>query len=253
MPTLLTTRVSAAAHIALPHANPLSVQQVADLISFIAHAKPIMALDVGCGPGALTIALATKCSTRVLGIDISEPFLERAKLASVGLTMLGEAHFINASPSSLPSEAFDAILCVGSSQAIGSPIEALSWCRDRLSPKGLLLFADLTWRRRPEPQFIQFLGVAESLYWSEEQEMRVFANAGLRVLQIERASPQAWKAYEDAVFEGSQRFAARLDPEEGALVFARANAWKTAFDAYGANCLGFTAYLATQTGGGDGK
>jgi 2-polyprenyl-3-methyl-5-hydroxy-6-metoxy-1,4-benzoquinol methylase len=246
MPAPLATRVSAAAHTALPHANPLSVRQVSDLIGFIAHAKPATALDVGCGPGALAIALATKCSAKVLGIDISEPFLERAKLASASLAMSGEPHFISASPLSLSNETFDAILCVGSSQAIGTPIEALAWCRDRLSPEGLLLFAELTWRRRPEPRFIEFLGVAESLYWSEEHEARVFADAGLRILQVERASPQAWKAYEDAVFEGRQRFAAQLDPEEGGIVLAHANAWKTAFDNYGANCLDFTAYVATQ-------
>jgi len=244
MPTPLATRVSAAAHAALAYANPLSARQVDALIGFIAQTNPTTALDVGCGAGALAIALATKSGTNVLGIDISEPVLERAKLASAGQVMLGEAHFMNASPTSLPYETFDAILCVGSSQAIGTPVEALSWCRDMLSPGGALLFAELTWRRRPEPLFVEFLGVAESLYWPEEHEASVFADAGFRVLQVERASPQAWKAYEDAVYEGRSRFAAQLDPEEGSLILTRANAWKTAFDTYGANCLGFTAYVS---------
>jgi len=134
---------------------------------------------------------------------------------------------------------------VGSSQAVGTPAEALSWCRDRLSPGGTLLFAELTWHRRPELPFIEFLGVAESLYWPDEYEASVFAGAGLRLRQVERASPQDWQAYEAAVYEGRCRFAAQLDREEGTLVLARANAWKTAFDAYGTNCLSFTAYVAT--------
>jgi SAM-dependent methyltransferase len=240
----LAMRVSAAAHAALSYANPLSARQVDALIGFIAQTSPTTALDVGCGAGALAIFLATKSSVRVLGIDISEPVLERARLASAGKVMLGEARFMNTSPASLPDETFDAILCVGSSQAIGTPVEALSWCRDRLSPGGTLLFAELTWRRRPEPQFVEFLGVAESLYWPEEHEAIVFADAGFRVLLVERASPQAWKAYEDAVYAGRSRFAAQLDPEEGSLVLARANAWKTAFETYGTNCLSFTAYVA---------
>ena len=38
------------------------------------------AIDIGCGCGATTIALAQRVGTdgRVLGVDISEPMLERA-------------------------------------------------------------------------------------------------------------------------------------------------------------------------------
>ena len=246
MPAPVAARVSAAAHAALPHANPLSVGQVAGFIDSIARIRPATALDVGCGPGSLAIALAMRCAAKVFGIDTNELFLERAKLASAGLKMLGEVRFANARPMDLPDDKYDAILCVGSSQAIGTPVEALSWCHNRLSPGGALLFAELTWRQTPAPQFLKFLGIAGSIYWSEAHEADVFANAGLRIRQIERASPQAWRAYEDAVFEGRQKFAGQLGPEEAALVLARANAWKTAFDAYGASCLGFTAYLAVQ-------
>ena len=48
------------------------------------------AIDIGCGCGATTIALATRVGTdgRVLGVDISEPMLERARerCAALGLT-----------------------------------------------------------------------------------------------------------------------------------------------------------------------
>jgi hypothetical protein len=54
------------------------------------------------------------------------------------------------------------------------------------------------------------------------------------------------KRYEDAVFEGRHKFAAQLNPEASALVLARANAWKTAFDTYAADCLGFAAYVTRQ-------
>ena len=48
------------------------------------------AIDIGCGCGATTIALAQRVRTdgRVLGVDISEPMLERARerCDALGLT-----------------------------------------------------------------------------------------------------------------------------------------------------------------------
>ncbi len=241
----LAIRVSAAAHGALPYANPLSVTQVEDLISFIARTNPVSALDLGCGAGALAILRSPqKSRARVLGIDNSEPFLERAKLAAAGHVMSGEVRFMNASPASLPDGKFDAILCVGSSQAIGTPAEALAWCRDRLAPGGTLLFADLTWSRQPEPAFLEFLGVAESLYWRDEHEVSVFTDAGFRNRLVKRASPQAWREYEEAVYAGRCQFAEQLYPEEKSRVLARANACgKPLLILTGINCLSFSAYL----------
>ncbi len=59
----------------------------------LAAARPLAgerAIDIGCGCGATTIALAQRVGAngRVLGIDISEPMLERARerCAALGLT-----------------------------------------------------------------------------------------------------------------------------------------------------------------------
>ena len=65
----------------------------------LAAARPLAgerAVDIGCGCGATTIALAERVGAngRVLGIDISEPMLERARerCATLGLTNMGLLH-----------------------------------------------------------------------------------------------------------------------------------------------------------------
>ena len=172
--------------------NPLSVRQVDDLIGFIACTQSSFGTGRGMWCGCAGDYARRKIQWEGFESSISANRFGRAKLAAAGRVMSGEVRFMNARPAILPpDEKFDAILCVGSSQAIGTPAEAFSWCRDRLAPGGTLLFADLTWRRGPEPAFLEFLGVTESLHWPDEREVSVFTDAGLRILQVKRASPLA--------------------------------------------------------------
>jgi SAM-dependent methyltransferase len=60
------------------------------LIDFARVAPPMRALDVGCGPGALTTALVERLGAEnVSGVDPSEPFVEtcRARLPGVELAV----------------------------------------------------------------------------------------------------------------------------------------------------------------------
>ncbi|PMS12221.1 class I SAM-dependent methyltransferase, partial [Trinickia caryophylli] len=65
-------------------------------------------LDIGCGAGASTLALAARVGTRgqVMGVDISEPLIGRARaLAPQDLPVLFQA--ADASSAELPEGAFD--------------------------------------------------------------------------------------------------------------------------------------------------
>jgi SAM-dependent methyltransferase len=62
------------------------------LLTFAGIEPGMRALDVGCGPGALTSALADRLgSAAVSGVDPSEPFIEacRSRLAGVELVVAG--------------------------------------------------------------------------------------------------------------------------------------------------------------------
>ncbi|MFD0372601.1 class I SAM-dependent methyltransferase [Streptomyces sp. NPDC127114] len=68
-------------------------------------------LDVGCGTGALSAAVAERCRPRaLLGLDLSEPFVRAARATAVGAT--ATASFVVADATALPvrDAAWDAAL-----------------------------------------------------------------------------------------------------------------------------------------------
>src|SRR5215207_1696268 len=89
------------------HVGRYGPQLASALIEFAGVAPGMRALDVGCGPGALTAKLAERLGTsNVSGADPSEPFVEacRARLPGVEVVV--------AAAESLPfaDSGFDAVL-----------------------------------------------------------------------------------------------------------------------------------------------
>lgn len=244
----LRERMSAAAHAGLPHANPLSVMQIRTMVDEVAARKPRTALDIGCGPGSLSLMLAQRCPVNVLAIDVNPDFLERARRAASDSTLPGRVVFSQQAASELGEKAFDAVICIGASHAFGTPAEAVSRCAGLLNPGGTLLFAELAWKSAPPEQFLAFLGCDKSFYWRDEGSPAPFVSSGLRIRKVERASASSWEKYEDAVHRGRLAFAATLPPEEARQVREVAKSWSDAYARWGKPCLGFTAYLATREG-----
>ena len=85
-----TFRVSADAYNRM--VGRYSSQLAEALIEFTRVEPPMRALDVGCGPGALTAALAARLGSEcVSGADPSEPFVDaaRARLPDVEIVLAG--------------------------------------------------------------------------------------------------------------------------------------------------------------------
>lgn len=84
------------------------------------------ALDVGCGPGNITAALAraTGPDGVALGVDLSESMLERAVNAEAGR----QVAFVRADAQRLPfrDESFDAVVSLAVLQLIPDPVAAVS-------------------------------------------------------------------------------------------------------------------------------
>jgi SAM-dependent methyltransferase len=135
---------------------------VADALFDRAKVKPgERIVDVGCGAGATTIALAHKvgASGHVLGIDVSEPMLARARqIAPEGLPvefMLADATVYRFAPAG-----FDLLASRFGVMFFAEPAVSFANMRKALKPSGRLAFA--CWREPRDNPF--FMAPLQAVY-----------------------------------------------------------------------------------------
>ena len=136
-------QVSAAAHEGISHANPLSEAQMAELADWAVRRRPSTAIDIGCGPGSFSVALAARASVSVRAIDLNAAFLQRGKSAAQCALLVGTIDFLERPLHEDEGEPFGLVVCIGSSGAVGSPRDALRRCTKLLARDGILIFAEL--------------------------------------------------------------------------------------------------------------
>jgi ubiquinone/menaquinone biosynthesis C-methylase UbiE len=124
------------------------------LLDFASPAAGSAVIDVGCGCGGPTMELARMVgpSGRVIGLDVSEPMLERARERSLAYP---NVTFLLGDAAELPLENLHADLMVSRFGVMffGDPAAAFSNLRTALAPGGRLRFA--CWRPIHENPWLQ--------------------------------------------------------------------------------------------------
>lgn len=214
-----------------------------ELAEWAVRWRPSTAIDIGCGPGSFSIALAARAPVSVRAIDLNAEFLERGRSTAQATSPVGKIDFIERPLQENEGE-FDLVACIGSSGAVGKPCDALHRCKSLLTQDGTLVFAELVWTAEPPEEFLSFLGIEGANYWLQSSGKTVFAQHGLSLMHQCDASPSSWDSYERAVLDGRLKLAATLNSDDSEAVRSRASTWYTNFEKYGRFCLGFTAYVA---------
>ena len=115
---------------------------------FLPHlATGMRLLDVGCGPGSITLGIAAAVAPgEVIGVDMSEAVLEQARAAAYEAG-IGNVTFQQANATALPYEddSFDAVFAHTLLEHIPHPHNALQEMRRVLKPGGLIGLRDCDW------------------------------------------------------------------------------------------------------------
>ncbi|MCV7067638.1 methyltransferase domain-containing protein [Mycolicibacterium houstonense] len=135
-----------------------------------------VALDVGSGPGNITSALARAAGLDglALGIDISEPMLERAVKAEASR----QVGFVRADAQRLPfrDETFDAVVSLAVLQLIPDPVAALSEMVRVLRPQRRIAVMIPTVGSAPG---VRLLSRGGARIFGEDEVGDIFENLGL--------------------------------------------------------------------------
>lgn len=130
---------------------PLNREQISFIKSSLGQTELSSLLDIGCGTGNLSIALATFSNT-VMAIDLDESMLKKAREKSAGQTNLHLSRLDMLDiASTYPKGSFDAIICFGNTLVhLGSNIEILDFfqqAQSLLKPGGKLLVQIINYDR----------------------------------------------------------------------------------------------------------
>ena len=185
-------------------------------------------LDVGCGPGTITLGLAESVAPgEVVGVDLQEHMVERAR-ALAAERGIANVRFDLADAYELPfaDRSFDAALEHRVLMHLADPIRGLRDVRRVLRPGGVLGLRDVdiaTAVRWPmTPQFEQFLELRMRAFQLEGADVRIgrkhrqllleagFERAETRTVTEGGGSPDTVRAHARfllAAFEGIRRIA----------------------------------------------
>src|SRR5262249_40437064 len=100
-------------------------------------------LEVAPGPGYLAIELAKLGNYRVVGLDISQTFVEIARANATNAGVAVEFQQGNASNMPFPAASFDFIVCQAAFKNFSEPVQALAEMHRVLRPGGKALILDL--------------------------------------------------------------------------------------------------------------
>jgi SAM-dependent methyltransferase len=117
---------------------------VPDLDRRLRSATPPRVLDLGCGLGASSVALARAYPrATVLGVDLDEASVAQARAAAAEAGVADRVSFVVGDAARPAQEApFDLVTVFEALHDMGDPVSALRTARDRLAAGGSVLVAD---------------------------------------------------------------------------------------------------------------
>ncbi len=150
-------------------------------------------LDIACGPGGQTVALAVHSSARITAIDRHQPFLDELARRAAAAGVAGQVTALNMSMFNLVlDKAFDAIWSEGAIYMLGFEAGLRAW-RPLLKPRGYVAVTELSWTKPDPPKEVldywleQYPGVA-----SVEENLRRLDAAGYAEVGHFAVPDSAW-------------------------------------------------------------
>lgn len=199
-------------------------------------------IDLGCGAGRQTLVLAEALQTKVIAVDLHQPFLDQLKADAQGrgLAHLIETRCADMGALDLPAASVDLLWSEGAVYLFGFEAGLRLW-RPSLARGGLAAVTECSWLSDDPPQeALAFFGAGYPDMGTIERNKARVANAGFELLDCWPLPPDAW--WHDYYTPLEQRLATLEDDPALAAAIAETRAEIELFRRHG-DSYGYVFYL----------
>ena len=131
--------------------NPITDRKLRLLDAYCDIRDGLRILDVGCGKAWLMRQWAERHDIEGVGLDINRHFLDTAQRLAAAKGVGGKLAFVHGRALDHKPEprAFDVVMCLGATFALGGFVEALEWMAAAAKPGASIVVGDITLKHRP--------------------------------------------------------------------------------------------------------
>lgn len=152
-----------------------------DILKLCKINKGARILEVGCGVGLTTRHIAKKYEVEIVGIDISEKMVKKAKERNMGLK---NAEFLVADAQSLPFKhnEFDIVFTESVVAFVPDKMKAIKEFQRVAKPGGYIGLNEVTWLKDPPKGLSEYLSmtIGDAKMLNKEGYAKLLEDAGLK-------------------------------------------------------------------------
>ncbi len=235
--------------------SPLSNQRAGELVRFLASGLDGTVLDIGCGWAELLLRVVAAAPTcRGVGIDTDATSISHGKLLAEQRGLIERVTLIRGDAKTDGPSHADALICIGSSQIWGPPVEdnqpldydsALTALRAKVRRGARVVYGEGIWSRPPTPAAVAPLSGRLDELITLAELVDLAAARGFMPVAVHEANIDEWDEFESGY---SARYAwwlaeHGLDHPDANEILAMANRQRTGYLSGYRNIMGM-AYLA---------
>ncbi|MFF0536653.1 SAM-dependent methyltransferase [Streptomyces coelicoflavus] len=185
--------------------GPLSEDRAGRMVARLAAASPATVLDIGCGWGELLLrVLESVPGATGVGLDINAEDLARGRDLAKERGLADRVEFVEESALGTSRGPVDAVLCLGSGQALCDPEQpydpgaVLRELRRLVRPGGRVVLGEGFWERSPSEAELAAMwpGAHAGDHLELGPLVDLAVESGFRPAWIESASGEEWQEFE---------------------------------------------------------
>jgi SAM-dependent methyltransferase len=206
--------------------SPLSEDRATELVSFLVAGLPEggSVLDIGCGWGELLLRVAqADPGCTVVGVDLDADALAEASRRAEQRGVPHRASFLTGDGATVGPAAVDALICIGSTQVWGPPVEAaqpLAYAaafdaiRGRVRDGSRVVYGDGTWSTSPTPWATAQLAGRDDEFVTLDELVQLAGEGGFVVQAADEATLEEWDLFEGGYVAGYDTWLSTHSPED---------------------------------------
>ena len=181
--------------------NPFTPENLATLGAALRLERGIRVLDLGSGSGEMLCTWARDYGVIGTGIDMSQLFIEQAKLRAEQLGVADHVKFIHGDAAGYVSdEKAGVAACLGATWIAGGVIGTIELLAQSLCTGGIILVGEPYWRYLPPTEEVAKGCLASSIsdFLLLPELLASFGRCGYDVVEMVLANQDGWDRYEAA-------------------------------------------------------